>query len=481
MTDTDKEQQEQNCREWMKTHWLDTVMILLLFSLLIFLIWQCNWLLESENRHVIRRLAFISSAVGVIYGLTLLIRRYCLEGVLVIFASLITALVTCLWELLIGPGEQAGLTIRTLVLIYAALGAFYGLSLGAKRLKATEKQIKITGEQIKITGEQIKITREQLKVNEAGLFNDRLGRVVEALASEKLYIREVGLILLADLYRDDGGKHQHKILNLLDQFIQNRAGIYDPDEETKAKSKDKETQDERTDIETAIKILGGLVSKDRGEASRHCEKLKQREFEKWFEELERYKERRPHKELKPSFEQQRYEALRYLIESNWLGELKLQKLDFYSLRLQKVNLQGADLRDTNLTDADLTDANLQGTELIDTIFQNAILKNAKLQKASLENANLKEANFERAEFEKTDLTKANLENAENLTPTQLLEAIYNKNKPYPILPAGLKIPKENAYKWEKDEKGRERRRFVSGKREWIDPEFWVFTGLSFVE
>ena len=304
-----------------------------------------------------------------------LIGAYWLEILLGVFTIAITAVAICQWGWLTKGEYGNGHAIRTLVFAYGAIGAFYALILNVRRLK----------------------------MNEAGLFSDRLGRGVEALANEKkLHIRAAGVRILENLYKTAEPDNQKLIRNLLLDFICNQTDIYDPAKETKPRR-----WKGRVDIEIAIKILGELVS---------AENIPLEEKQK---------------------------------------ELDMMNLDLRNLDLSSAKLEGANFGQAGLQAASFTVAKLQ----------KARFWSAKLQGTWFVNAELQKADFASAELEKADLTAADLENVKNLTQTQLDTAIYRKNTP-PKLPAELTIPENRAYKWEKDENGNMYRRIIS-TGEWI--------------
>jgi len=127
------------------------------------------------------------------------IMAYWLEIMLGIIAVVIIPLAAGKWwDCLVGD-DGSGYAIRTLVFAYGAIGAFYGLILAARRLR----------------------------ISEAGLFNDRLGRGVEALDSDKPYIRAAGVRILENLHKTAEPADQKLIISLLSDFIRDKADKYD--------------------------------------------------------------------------------------------------------------------------------------------------------------------------------------------------------------------------------------------------------------
>ena len=172
---TDKEQPDQNCCEWMKNNSLEIVLGII--ALVIIPLAAGQW-----------------------------------------------------WDCLVGEAENgaagSGYAIRTLVFIYGALGAFYGVILNARRLK----------------------------ISEAGLFDERFGRGVELLNNDGAYIRVAGVRILEDSHKTAEPADKKLIYKLLIDFIHSRAGIY------YSEKPEPKPREERVDIEVAIKALGKLVS-----------------------------------------------------------------------------------------------------------------------------------------------------------------------------------------------------------------------------
>ena len=233
-----------------------------------------------------------------------------------VFAIRITLFAISKWDWLT-DGYGFGYAIRILVFIYGALGAFYGLILAARRLK----------------------------ISEAGLFNARFERGIEALASKKLHIRTAGVHILENLHKTAELANKKLIRKLLSDFIQNRAGIYDREKKTEPKPRG-----ERVDIEAAIKALGALISKENMS-------LEERQTELNMQKLD----------------------LRYLN----LSKAKLQGAYF-----SDANLQGVIFHYANLQKANFWKANLQEVWFWDAKLQGVFLASAKLQKADFRLTNL---------------------------------------------------------------------------------------------
>ena len=116
-----------------------------------------------------------------------------------------------------------------------------------------------------------------------------------------------------------------------------------------------------------------------------------------------------------------------------LHGLDLSRLEFQDVNLTSANLEGAVLGDANLEGAYLWSANLQGAVLWSANLEGADLGFANLEGAVLSRANLEGANLWSANLEGADLGGANLEGAylwganlegvENLTQSQLSEAL----------------------------------------------------------
>lgn len=131
------------------------------------------------------------------------------------------------------------------------------------------------------------------------------------------------------------------------------------------------------------------------------------------------------------------------LQAATLYQAKLDNANFYD-----ANLQGATLQGSSMKGADLYKANLIGVNMVDIDLENGYLQEANLEKADLYNANLKGVNFLNARFNKTLLHGANMSGAENLTYSQLLNAVINEQT---MLPSSLK-----AYKTELVKNSREK-------------------------
>lgn len=364
MTDTDK---EQDCCKWIKDYWLDTVLLFIAIAGVTWL--TCpEWMLLLERPNV---------------------------------------------------STESNTAIRTLAFSYGAIVAFYGLSLGIRRLKATEKQLEHTGTQLEQTGRQLKIT-------EASFFYERFERGTELLKGNEPHTRIAGIRMLKNVHETVELDNQKKLVreSLLD-FICSRAGIYDPKKKTKPKPRKN-----RVDIEVAIKTLGELVSED----------INHKNLQ-WIKENQQIGKLQQGKEQHEKSERLRHQQ--QIAEMKWFDELNLQNLDLRLLHLQRVKLRYANLIGAGLGGADLTGAHLRYVNLAKANLTRAILRGATLSEVNLY---------------KTDLTRAYLRHIlhsgkQKQLQAQLKEAIYEKGNP-PSLPNGFdKIPEQNAYVWEKDGKG----------------------------
>jgi len=370
---TDKKQQEQNCCEWMKIYWLDIVLVFIAIAGVTWL--TCpEWMLLLEGSNV---------------------------------------------------STERNTAIRTLAFSYGAIVAFYGLSLGVRRLKATEKQLEHTGEQLEQTGRQLKTT-------EAGFFYERFERGTELLSSDSLDRRAIGIRILESIHKMVDPTNKKIIRESLLDFIRREAGEY------YLGKPEPKPREERVDIETAIKSWGELVS---GESLQLFERRK--ELKMWKLDL---------RALNLSWAN---------LQGANLEEAGLQNANLWHAKLQNAQLNGARLKHAQLNVAKLQGAELMGTELQNAELIDADLRRAKLMRAELQEARLghawlegaclKDADLKGAVMNYTDITTADLEYAEHLTPGQLETAIYEKYKPRPTLRYGLEVLKKNAYEWAEEE------------------------------
>jgi len=365
---TDKKQQEQNCCEWMKIYWLDIVLVFIAIAGVTWL--TCpEWMLLLEGQNI---------------------------------------------------RAERNTAIRTLTFSYGAIVAFYGLSLGVRRLKATEKQLEHTGKQLEQTGRQLKIT-------EAGFFYERFERGTESLKSNEPHTRIAGIRALKNVHNTVELDNQKELIreSLLD-FIRREAGEY------YLGKPEPKPREERVDIETAIKALGELVPEDRRRQELNMANLDLRNLDLAWVNL----------------------------QGAMLEIAGLQNAELCDAKLQNAHLSGAKLQGADLTGAELQKADLTDTDSRKAKFTSAKLQGAYLDHAWLEDASLVGANLEGTSLNCTNLTEADLEYAKHFTKEQLETAIYEDGNPPKNLdkldahpPKELEIPKNRAYRLDTNKRG----------------------------
>jgi len=118
--------------------------------------------------------------------------------------------------------------------------------------------------------------------------------------------------------------------------------------------------------------------------------------------------------------------LRFLQDSQLVGELEDSIIGFDAADLVRADLKGADLTMVKLTRADLTGADLEGANLRRADLQRANLREADLQRAHLKGADLRDADLRDAKLSGAKLFGANLFRAD-LSAANLREARLQDN------------------------------------------------------
>lgn len=116
------------------------------------------------------------------------------------------------------------------------------------------------------------------------------------------------------------------------------------------------------------------------------------------------------------------------LTSTLISNANLDGSDLENANLEHANLQNSSVMHANLDNAKLISADLRNVDLWGSYLniadlRNANLANANLSAANLSNANVKYANFTNAVLSKTDLDGVDLNDAIGLTHAQLSEAI----------------------------------------------------------
>lgn len=304
-------------------------------------------------------------------------------------------------------------SIQILATVFGGIAILFNVYYGAKRAKALEKNA------IAATQNAIAATKNA-EVAEQGQITERFTKAIEQLGSDNISIRLGGIYALESIaeYSQKGhwSERSHwTIMEVLSAFVRENPSLKEDLEAKKAEG-EQQPQKLRTDIQSALTVIGRRdLKKDPSDQMLNLSNTNLKmavltEAEANLQGLNLF-----------GANLQEAKLFKAKLQGANLSQAKLQDAVFSAAKLQGANLRGANLERAFLCQAKLPDTDLREANLERTNFGGANLERANFGRANLERANLRGAILQEAVFSEAKLQGADFENA-NLQYAKLLEA-----------------------------------------------------------
>lgn len=251
-------------------------------------------------------------------------------------------------------------------------------------------------------------------LNRDGQITDRFTKAVAQLGDDDIAVRLGGLYALERIAKDSPKDHG-TIMEIISAYIREKS---QPAEPVKAaapinantnQSKKAETEKIKTDIQTALTIIGRRDVKEGGSQN----------------QIDLSGTHIPGAYLRSA------NLTNTTLANADLNHADLTEANLNRTHLVRVNLSGANLMIANLSHANLTDSNLRYADLQDTTLSEAIFSFADLSFANLGYSTLFLASFENTKLFCTNLRGADIHATFSLSYEQLAEGIVDEKTKLP--------------------------------------------------